>query len=361
MTDLLEKLYYDPLTGFTSFDVLYRKAKAEGSALTRKQIKEWYDRQSISRTTKTPKIIRSRFIPIRCPNGIGCLVADLVDMRQFASRNRHYNWMLNIIDMSSRYAWSFPLKNKQPSTLLPHVKSVIESDFLLGKQISMTTDSGNEFRGSLKRYLDKKDINLNQTVNQYNTMHVESFNRTILARFRRYWKANNTVEWVKPLQKMVENYNRSFHQSIKAKPYDVIRDLNKSKEPKRVVHDPFKVGDYVRYQLSLDRFAKRTRQTRYSDVYQIVWRSGARYHLYDRQKQEVLERKFLPRELLMASNQEVDQNKSEMHEIFEQITERLQNDERFNRRQREVEIPHRLEPQKGKRKRVPKRNFELLV
>ena len=44
------------------------------------------------------------------PNEI-CSV-DLIDMREFSKDNKGYNYLLNVIDIFSKYAWSIPLKTK---------------------------------------------------------------------------------------------------------------------------------------------------------------------------------------------------------------------------------------------------------
>ena len=38
--------------------------------------------------------------------------ADLIDMREFSNENRDYNYLLNVIDIFSKYAWSIPLRTK---------------------------------------------------------------------------------------------------------------------------------------------------------------------------------------------------------------------------------------------------------
>ncbi len=44
-------------------------------------------------------------------NGINDIWAvDLVDMQEWADNNDGYKYMLNIIDVFSRYAWNIPLK-----------------------------------------------------------------------------------------------------------------------------------------------------------------------------------------------------------------------------------------------------------
>ena len=38
--------------------------------------------------------------------------ADLIDMKVFSKFNKGYQYLLNVIDIFSKYAWSIPLKTK---------------------------------------------------------------------------------------------------------------------------------------------------------------------------------------------------------------------------------------------------------
>ena len=43
--------------------------------------------------------------------------ADLVDMKAFAKYNKGIHYLLNVIDVLSKYAWSIPIKDKRGSTI----------------------------------------------------------------------------------------------------------------------------------------------------------------------------------------------------------------------------------------------------
>ena len=45
----------------------------------------------------------------------GC---DLVDMRDLVKQNKGFKYMLNVIDVFSKYAWSIPMKDKTGKTTL---------------------------------------------------------------------------------------------------------------------------------------------------------------------------------------------------------------------------------------------------
>ena len=38
--------------------------------------------------------------------------ADLVDMQKYSKQNKHYKYLLTVIDVFSKYVWVIPLKTK---------------------------------------------------------------------------------------------------------------------------------------------------------------------------------------------------------------------------------------------------------
>ena len=66
--------------------------------------------------------------------------ADLIDMREF-SDNKNYNYLLNVIDIFSKYAWSIPLKTKTAS----EVTKAFESILTKNHPRKLWIDQGSEF------------------------------------------------------------------------------------------------------------------------------------------------------------------------------------------------------------------------
>jgi len=52
-----------------------------------------------------------------------------------------YNYLLNVIDMFSRYAWSVPLKDKTGNSIISDLKSLFQDR----KPIIIQPDKGTEF------------------------------------------------------------------------------------------------------------------------------------------------------------------------------------------------------------------------
>ena len=46
----------------------------------------------------------------------------IIDMRDFSNDNKDYNYLLNVIDIFNKYAWSIPSKLKLAQKLPTHLK-----------------------------------------------------------------------------------------------------------------------------------------------------------------------------------------------------------------------------------------------
>ena len=71
------------------------------------------------------------------PNNIWS--ADLIDLKKLKKYNNGFQYIINIIDLYSRYAWSIPIKNKTG-------KSIVEAfDSITKKPKKLWVDNGSEF------------------------------------------------------------------------------------------------------------------------------------------------------------------------------------------------------------------------
>ena len=53
--------------------------------------------------------------------------ADLVDMQEWSRVNKGYKYMLNVIDVFSKYAWSVPLKDNKCDTVTEAFKYIVKN------------------------------------------------------------------------------------------------------------------------------------------------------------------------------------------------------------------------------------------
>ena len=81
---------------------------------------EWTDKVEQELHIPIIKKFPLRRVMVSGPNEIWS--ADLIDMREFSNDNKDYNYLLNVIDIFGKYAWSVSWKLKLDQKLLKHLK-----------------------------------------------------------------------------------------------------------------------------------------------------------------------------------------------------------------------------------------------
>lgn len=207
----LEKLYYDPKTGYSGVDDMVRK-----SGLKKSQVEKWFTTQNVYSLHKP---IRHRFKTRRV---IVSKIddqwqADLVDMQKYKSQNKNFNYILTVIDIFSKFAWAIPIKNKTGD----NITRAFEKLFKDRTPTKMHSDKGLEFiNKSTQNLFKRKNIHWFATENETKAQIVERFNRTLKSKMFKYFTANNTKTWIDVLDDLVYNYNHSYHRSIKMTPVE---------------------------------------------------------------------------------------------------------------------------------------------
>ena len=64
-------------------------------------------------------------------------------MQEWSKDNKGYRYMLNVVDVFSKYAWSIPLKDKTGKTTLDAFKQIVKTSNRKPKHIWV--DKGKEF------------------------------------------------------------------------------------------------------------------------------------------------------------------------------------------------------------------------
>ena len=113
----------------------YLKDKYEDKAISRRQIAEWLSHQEINqlyhRSKGKPKDIKSS---MTTPNTI--LAIDLVSMEKFEIKG--FKYLLNGIDMGSRFVYSQAMKNKTDVEVLKAFKKIYIHNLTLERFVPTT-------------------------------------------------------------------------------------------------------------------------------------------------------------------------------------------------------------------------------
>jgi len=349
--DIIRDIFKDPKLGLFSAAKIAKRIQKDYPQISTQDIQQFAARQP---TTQINKDIRrgeyDRIIAFH-PNDVW--QADLLSVFKSAKVNKNYRYILNVIDVYSRYLWSVPLKTKSAKDVTAALAKIIAS---AGAPANFTTDNGKEFLNSdMKALLKKHDIK--QWINQagdHNTMGiVERVNRTIRELIRKWFSMKNTKVWYNVLDDIVENYNESEHSTLRQTPHGVYNRLafpDRLFPPRRVKQ--FEKGDMVRLKTVRNIFDKP--EERWSRmVYHVVMKVGKAYQV-ENESGDVLGRKYKPDMMLKIDAVDSDSDEDESVAIVKQDVREQKIDRKLNKAGVEVENIS-SEPRQARKKQLPAR------
>jgi len=148
----------------------------------------------------------------------GSFQCDLTFYKQKKQEFQGYVVLLTIIEINTRFAWVYPLKDKTADSIYRAMKNLTDNVNML----SISFDAGTEF--SNKKVLglfESKDIKVivfNKKLQPNATMIIERFNRTLrdkIALLSNTMKKNNFLSFLKSI---VDGYNNTEHSTIRMSP-----------------------------------------------------------------------------------------------------------------------------------------------
>ena len=182
-------------------------------------------------------------------------------MQQYSKQNKHYKYLLAVIDVFSKYGWLIPLKNKTGVTVSEAFKILFKER----KPMHIWADKGSEFYNrQVKDLLKDNNIKLYSTENEEKSSVGECWIGTMKQHIYKYFTAHKTTKYYDILDKLVKNYNNTAHSSIKMSPVEaskleneltVYKNLYPEKE-KKIKKPKLKVRDRVRITKKKGKFEK---------------------------------------------------------------------------------------------------------
>ena len=183
--------------------------------------------------------------------------AYLADMQLISKyNNKNIKYLLCVIDLYSKCAWILPLKDKRSLSIVNAFQKIL-NDFNR-KPNKIWVDKGSEFYNShFKKWLKDNNIEIYSAHNEGKSVVSERFIRTIKNKIYKYMTSISKNVYIDKLDDVVDEYNNTYHRTIKIKPTDV--KVNRYIDFDKEVNDKdpkFKVGDHVRISKYKNIFAK---------------------------------------------------------------------------------------------------------
>jgi len=285
----LNEVFYNSKTGYISKKKFVDVAKL--LKIKKKDAEDFYEKQAVNQIYKKSDQ-KNKFRSIESPRyEPGDLQIDLQILTRFPkNENKKYLYLLNILDVYSRYVKSYPLKSKSPDEIYPYIKKYIE-DFrkLYPKnEISVTVDKGNEFLGKVKKYLNEQEIKIYIATPVNNTKNrnylVERYHKTFWEKLRKILTHEESLKWIDYYEDITDNYNNTIHSKTKMTPKSIFIDkqlrsietqLNLKPQNK---NENFQVGDVVRVLKNKKEFTKKSFTANWSiNKFKISRIEGNRY------------------------------------------------------------------------------------
>lgn len=298
-------------------------------------VNEWYKQQDTAILHKPVKRKFKRSYMVVA--GVGSqLQMDLISLQNQADDNidlfkmpgnsrpskKPMKYILVIIDVFSKKAWTYALPNKEGPVLAyvlrnflgKYKKEETETNGGISYPRTIQTDKGTEFLNSnVQNLFAEHSIKFFQTDNpETKASVVERFNRTLMSYINKYYtwqySKNKMAEakkkrgtkkldwrapyrWVDVIDSVVDNYNNRYHTSIGMSPNQVSHknemEIRAFKNAKKCARDmgekfetkKFRVGDFVLINIYSSRFRKGYAQQWRDEVYIIskILRRDRRY------------------------------------------------------------------------------------
>ena len=166
-------------------------------------------------------------------------------MESLSTKNENVKYLLCVIDVFTTYAWVKPLEDKKGKTV-PNVFIAIVNESNC-KPNKLRVYQGRElYNKSMREWFNNNDILMLSTHNEGKSVIAERFIKTLKSKIFKRMTANGRKSYLSYLNKLVDEYNNTYHHFTKKKPinadYSALAE-NIETNPKAT---EFKVNDRMR-------------------------------------------------------------------------------------------------------------------
>ena len=269
----MNKLFYTPKqpSAFSTLPKLKQVVKPE----IRPKVYDWLLKQD-AYTLHKP--VRKHFVrnPYTPNNIYDVFEIDLVDLQSLSKHNDRVKYLLNVIDVFSKRAYSEPLLNKTGVAITAAFGKILKQ--LKQPPAVVRSDRGKEFLNTaFQTLLRRENIEFQICRNpDVKCSVVERFNRTLKTKMYKYFTYKNTYRYIDVLQDFITAYNNTVHSTTGIAPanvnetnvLDVWRRMNSRQYKPKPVR--FTVGQTVRISKEKMKFAKGFEQSYSTEVFKIT-------------------------------------------------------------------------------------------
>ena len=147
-------------------------------------------------------------------------------MQLISKFNKGIRLLLSVIDTYNKYAWVIPLKDKKGVTIVSAFQNVLNDS--MRKPNKIWVDKGSEFYNRwMKLWLKDNVIEMYSINNEEKSVVAKRFIRTLKNKIYKHMTVVSKNVYIDKLNDIVNEYNHTYHRTIKMKPVDVVLTLVK--------------------------------------------------------------------------------------------------------------------------------------
>ena len=141
-------------------------------------------------------------------------------MQLISKFNKGFRFLSRIIDIFSKFVWVVPLKDKKGVSIVDAFQKILDKSGR--KPNKIWVDQGSEFYNNIfKKWLKDNDIELYPIHNEGKPVVAERFIRTLETKFYKHMTSISKNVDIDKLDDIVNEYNNTYHRTIKMKLVDV--------------------------------------------------------------------------------------------------------------------------------------------
>ena len=238
-----------------------------------------------------------------------------LDIMIYARNEIHnYKYIIGVIDIYSRRVSCRAMTNMRMDTIMDDLKDMFENDF--GGYLE-NINCDNEFNNKeFFDYFTSKGTRLwfSMPDQPHKNSVIERFWGNLAKILERMRTGIKNFDWAKALPDVIENYNNTYHRSIKATPNEIWNGEKRNPIERKVIKSLLKKGYKVRTKIYKSVFDKGDVQTFSNDIYEIIAKMGQKNTLRNLRTGEDVKRTFQDEELeqtFMKPSEKPEEHKEE--------------------------------------------------
>lgn len=305
--DTIKQYYTDPSIGLSSKEKLRARLKKDGVSFSKKDLDDFYANLDIAQRNKP--LQHQEFKRITAAPRCYQLDVMFVDKRLAIPINKNVEYILIVIEILSRRAFLYPLRNNTQQEIIykyqqfwEDVDGEVEAIFA-DDQFNKTQflDLNHDLGVFVQTIVANDEHIVKNSGNRLGI--IDRFCRTIKNLIRHYVETTDQLKYIDKLPTLLENYNNNPHRSLHGNsPNDVWddEDLQSILQHEAFMHNSmiktpkFNVGDSVRILIASAAFAKEG-YTYTKDIFKITEVDGNSVKL------EGKRRSYKPQELQLVN------------------------------------------------------------